>query len=260
MTMATGEPLFLGVFSDTCWGVFEEGLRQLFLELDPVGCVRKIDYYLPCALDILSKAASYAIIAGALVLKLPQILAIASAKSAAGLSRLSMEMDVLVFVASVAYSSRLGYDFSTYGEQVIVLAQNVLLVLLAYVYAEAPVGGGRVLAFVGGLGAAVAACAALPERHLWALSAASICANVASRVPQLLANAAQQHTGRLAGATVKLNALGALVRFLTTLKETADPVLLLGFGTSTLLNVALLAQLKAYAENTRAALAKHKAE
>ena len=39
------------VFTDECWPVFLEGLKQLFVELDPVGCVRKLDYYLPCALD-----------------------------------------------------------------------------------------------------------------------------------------------------------------------------------------------------------------
>ena len=56
------------VFSDDCWPIFLEGLRQLFLELDPVGCVRKLDYYLPCALDAVSRTASLAIVAGAALL------------------------------------------------------------------------------------------------------------------------------------------------------------------------------------------------
>ena len=250
------EALYLGVFSETCWGVFVEGLRQLFVDLDPVGCVRSIDYYLPCALDILSKAASYGIIAGALVLKVPQILAIAGAKSAEGLSALSLELDVLVFVASVAYSYRLGYAFATYGEQVIVLFQNALLVGLAYAYAARPVGAGRPAAAVFALAAAALGCARCPAALLWVLPALSIAANVGSRVPQIAANRRQRHTGRLSGATVALNAVGAVVRLLTTLKETADPVLLVGFGTSTLLNAALLAQIRAYRANTAAALAK----
>ena len=50
------------VFSDDCWPIFLEGLRQLFVELDPVGCVRKLDYYLPCALDAVSRAASLCIV------------------------------------------------------------------------------------------------------------------------------------------------------------------------------------------------------
>ena len=120
------EVLFLGVFSATCWAVFTEGLHQLFVELDPVGCVHKFDYYLPCALEILSKVVSFAIIGGSLMLKVPQILAILKSRSAAGLSALSFELDVMVFVASVTYSVKLGYAFSTYGEQVIVLVQNVV--------------------------------------------------------------------------------------------------------------------------------------
>ena len=38
-----------------------------------MGCVQKVDYYLPCALEIVSKVASYGIIAGSAMLKLPQI-------------------------------------------------------------------------------------------------------------------------------------------------------------------------------------------
>ncbi|KAH8060897.1 hypothetical protein JL720_13486 [Aureococcus anophagefferens] len=186
------ETLWLGIFSETCWATMVEGLHQLFVELDPVGCVKKVDYYLPCALEIVSKVASHGIIAGSAMLKLPQIAAILASRSAAGLSTLSFELDALVFVASVAYSSKLGYAFSTYGEQVIVLAQNVVLV--------APPR-----AFSAGVGARRAA------------------AGVAAGAAAILANRRQGHTGQLSGATVKLNALGAFVRFLTTALETADP-------------------------------------
>ncbi|KAH8046601.1 hypothetical protein JL720_16326 [Aureococcus anophagefferens] len=187
-----------------------EGMHQLFVELDPVGCVKKVDYYLPCALEIVSKVASYGIIAGSAMLKLPQIAAILASRSAAGLSTLSFELDALVFVASVAYSSKLGYAFSTYGEQVIVLAQN--------------------------------ACSW--RRH--AFSAAS----ARGARPRASWRTGARATRASPGATVKLNALGAFVRFLTTALETADPVLLFGFGASTALNVALLVQLRAYRAKT----------
>ena len=85
------------LFTDACWPVFLEGLRQLFVELDPVGCLKKLDYYAPCALDAVSKAASLGIVAGAALLKVPQILNVLAAKSAEGLSVLSLELDVLVF-------------------------------------------------------------------------------------------------------------------------------------------------------------------
>jgi len=249
---------FLLIFSEACWPVFVEGLTQLFVELDPVGCARRLDYYLPCALDVLSKAASVGIIAGAALLKVPQILAVGRARSAAGLSLLSLELDVLVFVCGVAYSAKLGYDFSTYGEQVLVLAQNVVLALMAYAYAAPPLGASRILAgcLLGAL--AAAACAATPLAFAWALSAVALVANVASLVPQLLANARQGHTGRLAPATVKMRALGSTVRFLTTLHETRDATLLLGYGLSVVLNAGLLVQIKRYAAGTAKALDKKK--
>ena len=89
-----------------CWPVFVEGLHQLFVQLDPVGCVRRLDYYLPCALDVISNAASLAIVAGAALLKAPQIAAVVKARSADGLSLISLELDVVVFVASIAHFRR----------------------------------------------------------------------------------------------------------------------------------------------------------
>ena len=243
-------PLFLGIFSEACWPVFVEGLHQLFVALDPVGCVKRLDYYLPCALEVISKVVSYGIIAGSALLKVPQISAILRSRSAAGLSVLSLELDVAVFIASVSYSALQGYAFSTYGEQVFVLAQNVVLVALAYAFASPRLAAPRVAAAVAAAAVATAACARTPPGRLWVLSALSIAANVGSRVPQILANRAQGHTGQLAPTTVKLNTLGAFVRFLTTLFETADPVLLFGFGLSTALNAALLVQLAAYRAKT----------
>ncbi len=94
-------PLF---FTDECWPIFLEGLKQLFVELDPVGCVRKLDYYLPCALDAVSRAASLCIVAGAALLKVPQILNVLKAKSADGLSLLSLELDVLLLLPPPCFS------------------------------------------------------------------------------------------------------------------------------------------------------------
>ena len=45
-----------------------------------------------------------------------------------GLAPLTFYCDVLIFASSAAYSHLQGFPFSTYGEELVILAQNVLLV------------------------------------------------------------------------------------------------------------------------------------
>lgn len=234
------------LFTDACWPVFLEGLRQLFVQMDPVGCLRKLDYYAPCALDAVSKAASLGIVAGAALLKVPQIMNVLAAKSADGLSVLSLELDVLVFIASIAYSVKLGYAFHSFGEQVLVLIQNVVLCLLAYGLAT-PRDGRRGLRSAALGAGAVALCALTPLAYAWVLSGVSLVANIGSLVPQILANRRRRSTGALSRATCQMRLLGNAARLFTTAVETGDAVLLAGYGASFLLNGALAWQIRAYA-------------
>ena len=128
---------------------------------------------------------------------------------------LSFELDVMVFVASVTYSFKLGHALSTYGEQVIVLFQNVVLVLLAYAFAahveaaaRGRVRGRRVRGRARPITVAPLVRLHRGERRV-------------PRAPDPREPLASATRGQLSGTTLKLNALGALVRFLTTALETA---------------------------------------
>lgn len=97
--MGSDDVLFLGIFTEECWEVFLDGVDQLFLKLDAVGVVRQINYYLPCAMNVVSKVLGYAVILGSLGFKLPQISAILKSRSAKGLSLAAFELDAFVFVS-----------------------------------------------------------------------------------------------------------------------------------------------------------------
>lgn len=116
----------------TCFDVFMEGVEQLFWRLDVVGVARRYDYYLPCAIEIVSKVLGYCVVAGSLGYKLPQISTVYKSQSAHGLSAAAFELDVIVFTASLGYSVRSRLPLSEYGEQGIVLAQNLVLVVLVW--------------------------------------------------------------------------------------------------------------------------------
>ena len=93
------------------------------------------------------QALGYAIIAGAAIVKVPQILTVMRSKSAEGLTFMSFELENVAFSIHMAYGFLMGLPFSAFGEAVLILAQNTFLLALIYYYAKAPLT--RVLAMVG---------------------------------------------------------------------------------------------------------------
>jgi uncharacterized protein with PQ loop repeat len=93
-------------------------------------------------LDMLIAALGYAIVAGASLLKVPQILGILNSGSAAGLNKASFELENIGFSIHTAYGFVLGLPFSAFGEAVIILLQNTFLLAIIYYYAKAPLWRG----------------------------------------------------------------------------------------------------------------------
>ena len=80
----------------------------------------------------------YAIVAGAGLLKVPQILGVLNSRSAQGLNLASFELENIGFSIHTAYGFVLGLPFSAFGEAVIILLQNTFLLAIIYYYASAP--------------------------------------------------------------------------------------------------------------------------
>lgn len=81
----------------------------------------------------------YAVLTGATIVKVPQILNVVRAGSAEGISAVSIELEVLGYCIHSSYGFLLELPFSTYGEALLLLAQTVVLLLLVNNYARAPV-------------------------------------------------------------------------------------------------------------------------
>ena len=111
----------------------------------------------------------YGIILSACVVKVPQISAIARAGSARGLSCLAFELEQLGLTVNAANGFVRSLPFSAYGEALVLLAQNT--VLLGQIYALSGARGARpalvAALFLGG-GAAVLAGACAGAGALWA--------------------------------------------------------------------------------------------
>ena len=86
----------------------------------------------------LTQALGLGIIAGAAFVKVPQITALTSSKSAEGLSALGFELENIGLTIHAAYGFLKQLPFGTYGEATIMLLQNTVLLALVYKYAKVP--------------------------------------------------------------------------------------------------------------------------
>jgi len=205
---------------------------------------------------LVSKGLGYGILAGACITKLPQIGNVLRAGSAAGLSALSTELEVVGLSIHTAYGALNDLPFSAYGEASILCAQSIFLLALIYKWSKAPLP--RVLAMIALLGSFGAG---LVTGHIGRdIIRVAFDANnlvfMAARVPQIISNFRAKATGQLSLVTCGINVVGCVVRIYTSLAENAGAAMVRQYAISLALNAALVLQILLYAKNTKAQAAK----
>jgi len=209
-----------------------------------------------CLKKTVSKGLGYAIVVASAGLKLPVIANVVRARSAMGMSTSSVALESVALVCGFTAAIKKGNPFSLWGELLLIFLQNMVLMGLARSFSE-----GRdpsivvllgVFAFVG-----AALAGPIPADLLLSLS---IVITFASRVPQIVANFQQKHTGVLSIITQTLQVLGNLARLGTVAVETNDPVTLLSYVFALALNGILLGQVIMYWSNTKAEMNKKTAK
>jgi mannose-P-dolichol utilization defect 1 len=199
---------------------------------------------LTCLKLALSKALGYAIFAGSMGLRSPQIYSIVTAKKdpVAGISAMFMYLDLVVFTIMLAFGFRQDWQLSTYGEAYFMTAQDLLIVFLLHWHTR------TMTSFAGGF-AIYALCAyamlagIVPFEYIQLLQAATVPIGIASRLPQIYKIYSEQSAGQLSLFMFLLNTCGALARVFTTLAELSDIVMLSGFAISATLNGIITAQI-----------------
>ena len=183
-----------------------------------------------CVAPLVSKLLGGLILVGALGLKLPQIINIYRTGDVEGLSATSFYSEVPLVMSNVAYNVLQGNPFSSYGENVFILVQNLALVVLLWMFMkDKPTVGhmGAVLLF---FVAVAVGSLHLPAQYQYLLPLSNLPLLLASRVPQIVQNFRNQSTGQLSVITNFLTFAGSLARVFTTIQEVGmDYSLLAGF-------------------------------
>jgi mannose-P-dolichol utilization defect protein 1 len=227
------EKTVLLVFSEQCYDTL---LHKDFFDV-------------PCLRSVASKLVGLAIIAGSFALKAPQIFNIIAAKSGRGLSLPSLYLDALTFICPAVYSYRQGHNILSYGESIVILVQNVIIVLLVWSFTTPPISIAKKLLCACTFGAAiVTGLYLLPQDMLPILPTLAILLTVTSRSDQIVSTFRTKSSGVASSVTWGLNFVGAVVRVLTTLNETGDMFQLAGFAIGATCSFVILIQIMIYGD------------
>ncbi|CCI10102.1 unnamed protein product [Albugo candida] len=215
-------------------------------------------FHIGCLKLLISKLLGFAIIGGSLILKLPQIVKILAAQDVTGLTPASFYLEVILYLSGTIYNILREYPVSTWGENLVILVQNLLLVLLIFTFhvPRISITKRSVLSML--LGGLAFCMYHLPSQYQWILPSAAIPITIFARAPQVYTNYKHGHTGQLAFLTLLLNFGGSLARLFTTLQETGDLLQLTGYGVAICLNGILVFQVILYWNATNKALLRKK--
>uniref|UniRef100_A0A8C9GZK4 Mannose-P-dolichol utilization defect 1 n=1 Tax=Piliocolobus tephrosceles TaxID=591936 RepID=A0A8C9GZK4_9PRIM len=103
----------------------------------------------PCLKILLSKGLGLGIVAGSLLVKLPQVFKILGAKSAEGLSLQSVMLELVALTGTMVYSITNNFPFSSWGEALFLMLQTITICFLVMHYRGQTVKGVAFLACYG---------------------------------------------------------------------------------------------------------------
>jgi len=160
-------------------------------------------------------------------------------------------LELIGYTITGYYNYVHGYPFSTYGENVFLTIQAIILCILVSYYQQKINA-----AFMTFTAIYLSFCAALylrllDESQLQMLQQCTILLFAGSKIPQIYSNFSHGHTGQLSIITIGLNFFGSLARVYTTIQEVEDNTILAGQLSGVTLNGILLLQILIYWNTTQ---------
>ncbi|XP_070419445.1 mannose-P-dolichol utilization defect 1 protein isoform X1 [Equus przewalskii] len=215
----------------------EKCYDQIFVQWDLL--------HVPCLKILLSKVLGLSLVAGSLLVKLPQVFKILGAKSAEGLSLQSVMLELVALTGTMVYSITNIFPFSSWGEALFLMLQTITICFLILHYRGQTVKGVAFLACYA-LVLLVLLSPLTPLAVVTLLQASNVPAVVVGKLLQAVTNYRNGHTGQLSAVTVVLLFGGSLARIFTSIQETGDPLMAGTFVVAALFNGLIVAQLLFY--------------
>ncbi|EDX03777.1 mannose-P-dolichol utilization defect 1 protein homolog [Drosophila simulans] len=199
----------------------------------------------PCFKALLSKGLGLAIIAGSVLVKVPQVLKILNSKSGEGINIVGVVLDLLAISFHLSYNFMHGYPFSAWGDSTFLAIQTVTIAVLVLFFNGRKAQSGLflvgyvVLMYVLNSGLT-------PMSVLFTIQSCNIPILLVGKLSQAYTNYQAGSTGQLSAATVIMMFAGSVARIFTSIQETGDFMIILTFIASTFANSVILGQLIYY--------------
>lgn len=202
-------------------------------------------FLVECFKALLSKCLGLGIIAGSILVKVPQIVKIWIAKSAEGISLFSVFLDLFCITLHMSYNYVSGFPFSSWGDTSFLAIQTAIIGFLALTFngsqgkAVAFAIGYSILCFIlmGGM---------TPLEFLWSAQGFNIPLLMIGKLSQALANYKNGSTGQLSAITCFMLFFGSLARIFTSVQETGDTMMIITYIASTSANAVIVLQMLYY--------------
>ncbi|TIA86798.1 hypothetical protein E3P99_03566 [Wallemia hederae] len=184
------------------------------------------------------------IVVGSSLIKLPQLYTLyASSKSGSGsnsgLSLTAFALETVAYFINYVYGYVHQYPFTTYGENLSLTLQNILIVgFILKKKRKTLLFAILTLSFI-----------FTPKQLVDITFQISIPLSLASKVPQIVTNHRNRSTGALSVPTTVAQFGGCCVRVLTSMHGANDIPMTISFAGAALLNAALLAQIALYSSS-----------
>lgn len=240
-----------------------EQIESLCEVLYPSKCCQRIlrEFIIEpeCFKLIVIKSLGYGIIFGSTMVKLPQLLKLLAAKSGLGVSLPAVLLEILALTFSSSYSYANGFPFSAWGEALFILFMTSLIAFLIIYY---DINKGKAFLFMMMFTTvfAVLMSGHVPMQLLWLGQAAALPLIISSKLVQAWSNFRNGHTGNLSALTIILIFIGSTTRIMTSIQETGDQLIILGFMLSSIINMILVLQMFYYWKNTNKFIRKNLAK
>lgn len=224
--------------------------KQFMLYLMDEKCYDKyfIDFDLldgDCFRALLSKGLGLGIIAGSVLVKVPQITKILANKSARGISLFSVCLDLFAITIHMAYSFVNGFPFSAWGDTAFLALQTAIIAMLVLFYGGS---SARSVAFAIGYSTLVYVLLGglTPLNYLLIAQGFNVPILLLGKLSQAFANYRNGSTGQLSAVTCFMLLAGSLARIFTSIQETGDQMMIITYGSSSFANLVIALQVLYY--------------
>ncbi|KAI8609464.1 hypothetical protein BC830DRAFT_1150346 [Chytriomyces sp. MP71] len=196
-----------------------------------------------CTQLLASKVAGSLVVAGgAFLVNGPALMGLWMGKGAEQLSIMNYSLNTGVLVARILYNLRFNYPVSTWGEQPFVVATNCFVMALVLKQFKRSEDTLALVFCTLVFSACIFGGALMNDAVLWMLQLIAVGVEVSVKVPQIRENFNFKGCEDLSLNRAAFLTLGSLTRCFTTITELQDPVVLISYMVTTVLNALVLQQ------------------